>query len=305
MQNLFLDGRTTADINARVAKVLRDLGNPEPPLRLELVLDLLELDKGYYSSSDDGLLRETAHRLKIAGKQVLKRPRLLLDVVKKLDLRALYIPDQRRILLDSELPSAKQRWGEAHEIGHSLLDWHEHMMHGDQERTLSLSCQNQLESEANFAAGRLIFLADEFKDRLLGLDNVSLTGVRGLAKEFGNTITSTLWRTVESLDVPAFALISQHPNKPRDWSLPAVRYFIRSKALGARFVGLSETELFSVIGSYCHGRRGPIGNSVVVLTDADGSEHEFFAETFFNNYEALTLGTYIGPRRAVVVVGNA
>jgi hypothetical protein len=41
-----------SDIDELVAKVLRDLGNPEPPLRLAVVRDLLTLDLKYYSSTD-------------------------------------------------------------------------------------------------------------------------------------------------------------------------------------------------------------------------------------------------------------
>jgi hypothetical protein len=42
----------------------------------------LELDKGFYSVQNGGALQETVHRLKLAGKQVIKRPSLLWDVVK-------------------------------------------------------------------------------------------------------------------------------------------------------------------------------------------------------------------------------
>ena len=38
--------RIREDIVARTRKILRDLGEPEPPLRLELVRELLKLDLG-------------------------------------------------------------------------------------------------------------------------------------------------------------------------------------------------------------------------------------------------------------------
>ena len=119
LPNRFLSERTAADIDARVSKILRDLDDPAPPLRLEIVRELLRLDRAYYSSSNTGVLLETVHRLKVAGKQVINRPWLLWDVVKKLDLKAIWVPDRKRILIDSELSKAKQRWGEAHEIGHA------------------------------------------------------------------------------------------------------------------------------------------------------------------------------------------
>jgi hypothetical protein len=42
--NAFLTDSEASDIDQQVAKVLRGLDNPEPPLRLEDVRELLELD---------------------------------------------------------------------------------------------------------------------------------------------------------------------------------------------------------------------------------------------------------------------
>jgi len=228
LQNLFLSERTTQDIDRRVAKILADMGNPQPPLRLEEVRHLLKLDLGWYSSADDGILRETWHRITMSGKQLLDRPGLLLDAVRKFDLKALWQPDRNRILLDAELPLLKQRWGEAHEIGHSILDWHEPMTHGDQKQTLSYTCHQHLEAEANFAAGRLVFLRDRFADELFS-GPLNLEAVRTLSKSYGNTITSGLWRTIESLNTPAFAMISQHPRTYSQGEGSPVRYCIRSR----------------------------------------------------------------------------
>ena len=69
MQNHFLAQRTERDIDKRVSKLFKDLDDPEPPLRLELVREQLRLDLTYYSSSDQGVLAETIHRLTVAGKQ--------------------------------------------------------------------------------------------------------------------------------------------------------------------------------------------------------------------------------------------
>ena len=41
----------------------------EPPVDLRIVRDLLKLDRGYYSTTDQGLLSETFNKLKIAGVQ--------------------------------------------------------------------------------------------------------------------------------------------------------------------------------------------------------------------------------------------
>ena len=103
MHNVHLSKATATDIGRQIDKVLKGLGNPEPPLQLDDVRELLRLDRGYYSTQDDSFLRETVSRMRVASKQILERPTLLMEVVRKFDLRALYIPDRKRILLDIRL----------------------------------------------------------------------------------------------------------------------------------------------------------------------------------------------------------
>lgn len=286
--NQILDARTAADIDRPIERIISDLGNPSPPLDLDMVRELLNLDRQFYSSADDSVLRETVHRLKVGAKQVVRRPSLLLDVVKKRDLKALWVPDRRRILIDQDMPSAKHRWGEGHEIGHSIIPWHEPLAHGDQRRTLSLTCEIQLESEANYAAGRLLFLQDLFAEHV-NSGPVDLARVRKLAGDFQNTITSTLWRTVETLDVPAFALISQHPRADMvDATKPLVRYFVRSPAFIERMPRMSPVPLYKGLRGFCWGRKGPIGEGEMVLNDGNGDAVGFQVECFYNGWEALT-----------------
>ena len=159
-RNRLLSERTAHDIDARVERVLKGLGNPEPPLRLEDVRHLLKLDLKFYTAKDASVAQEAISRIRVATLQVFNRPALILDAIHKWSLKALYLPDRKRILLDGDLPIKKHRWNEAHEIGHSLLPWHEDAMLGDNSHTLSPECHEQVEAEANFAAGRLLFLRD-------------------------------------------------------------------------------------------------------------------------------------------------
>jgi len=300
LHNRFLPERTVRDIDTRVTKVLKDLGDPEPPLPIASVRELLRLDLAYYSSSDTGVLAETVHRLKVAGQQVFQRPGLLVDAVKRLEIKALWVPDRKRILIDSELAAPKQRWGEAHEIGHSLLPWHEAVMHGDKQRTLSLDCEQQIESEANFAAGRLLFLKDVFVEHLRS-SPLTFAHVRKLAKTFGNSITTTLWRSVECTEGLAFGLVTQHPR--RTLSEEPLRYFVRSPRFEKEFNDTEAMQIFQVLRSFCTGSRGPIGQSEISMTDSNGDGHVFYAEVFFNTHEALTLGAYRRRRTGVAQAG--
>ena len=85
--NVILSDKTAQSVDARVDKILKDLGNPKPPLNLGNVRELLKLDLGYYSTADTSWLSEKIHQLKVAGKQVLLRrvckERLLLIQLKE------------------------------------------------------------------------------------------------------------------------------------------------------------------------------------------------------------------------------
>ena len=299
-RNLILTPQTAVSIDDRVDRLLRDLGYPEPPLRLEQVREFMRLDLQYYSSSDPTWLREKVHRLKIAGRQILTRPTLMLDVVRKLDLKALLLPDCERILVDAVLPSPKQRWSVAHEIVHRLLPWHSGAVIGDRKRTLSPACHRQVEGEANYGAGRLLFLGSRLRDEVRSEATVDFETVRRLSKRFGNSITTTLWRIVENIDAPAFGLVSAHPRGELRHGNDPVRYFIRSPQLALRFPSLSEWAIVQSLPGFCRGSHGPIGKTEAIISGGDGRAHVFLMECFCNHYDTLTLGTYRRVRAASV-----
>ena len=305
-RNRILSEKTAQDIDERVERVLRGLGHPEPPLRLEDVRELLKLDLDFYTANDPGVLRETVSRIRIAGIQVYKRPMLLIDAIRKASLQALYIPDRRRILLDASLPKLKHRWSEGHEIGHSLIPWHEAIMLGDNSLTLTPACQEEVEAQANFAAGRLLFLRERFTEEARSLEP-SIKATQALKEVFGNTLSTTLYRVVESFgaDRPLVGMISGHPHptkrgKDFDPSNPC-RHFIRSPAFRRHFGKISEVQLFREVSGYCGAQGGgPLGEDELVLIDDNGDRHCFHFETFFNRYDALTLGKYLRPVHSVM-----
>src|SRR6266853_2669711 len=185
-----------ARIDERVERILRELGNPEPPLRLGDVRALLKLNLGYFSRDDDSLFSRVVRRLTIAGKQVLQRPMLLAEAVGRFNLRALYLPDRQRIILDDSPPQPKHRWLVTHEILHDILPWHRSVLFGDNEHTVTPACHAKIEAEANFGAGRLLFFRERFIEEARARD-FGFASIRKLKPMFGNTLTTTLWRYVE------------------------------------------------------------------------------------------------------------
>jgi hypothetical protein len=218
-----------------------------------------------------GIAREAISRIRVAAIQVYQRPTLLIDAIRKLSLKALYLPDRKRILLDSSLPPKKHRWNESHEIGHSILPWHDEMTLGDNQHTLSQDCHEQIEAEANFAAGRLLFLRERFVDEARSMDP-TIASVQKLHRTFGNTLSTTLYRFVETAgrDRPIVGLITEHPHVTRrsqdfDCLNPCL-HFIQSPAFAKSFAKMPEIEMFEAIANYCGSQNGgPLGSSNLIL----------------------------------------
>ena len=305
MKNMHIEHYAEQDIKKQIEKILKGLGYPKPPLVLKDVRTLLGLDFDYYNSEDDSLLKEYISKLRIAGKQIITRPSLLLDVVKKAKLSALWLPDQKKILIDKKAPELKHRWMEVHEIGHSIIPWHRDYLLGDDSESLSSSCHEKLENEANFAAGQLLFLLCRFSDEANDM-KINMNSILKLKKIFGNTITSTLWRFVEDTHshVPMVGLISQIPSredKGFKFETPC-KYIIESKKFKEKISNIQSSEFYSIVKQHCSSaKRGFLGESEVILFDNNGKRHLFYFQTFSNTYEALTLGVYKRPVNLSIV----
>lgn len=299
MKNKRIDPFAAEDIRDQVAKVLRGLGNPEPPLELSDVRELLKLDLQFYSSTNTGPLKEFISRLTVGGKQVIKRPGLILDAVREGGLRALWLPDRKRILIDSALHDLKKRHTEAHEITHSITEHHASYFLGDDRETLRPSFHDKIENEANFGSGELLFFQDRFEREALDMPRTIDTLVE-LAKRYGNTNTMALWRLIETApkDEVLFGVISGHPKRPEQNFNPdePCRYFIESSAFKERFGNVTEVDAFASIKSYCNSKRGgPLGEGEVDFVGRNGERHRFQLETFHFYWESLTLGVHKGP----------
>jgi hypothetical protein len=285
-----------ADIRAQVERVLRDLGNPEPPLDLGSVIGQLKLDFKYYSSTDLSLFDEFAHRVRVAGKLVIREPGRILDVIRKAKLNALWLPDGRRILMDEDVPTPKQRHISAHEIVHSIVPWHKTFLLGDNELTLDPHCQAIIEAEANYGAGQLLFLQGRFAGDARDSD-LNWKNLQALKNRYRNTLTTTLWHAVEEREpeTPVLGLISRHPRHPSiggGADGAHVRHFIRSRAFRRFFPGVTADDIYGIVRSYIRfSKRGPCGDGAHPLIDANGERWEFAFQSFCNSYDLLTFGT--------------
>lgn len=296
------------DIGGQIQRILRDLGNPEPPLNLADVRSLLSIDLQYYRSTDPGLIAELTHRFNLLGRRTIPGlGRHLASALSKSKLCAFWVPDSTRILLDQDVPQAKHRWIEAHEITHSVTPWHKDFLLGDARQTLDPACHASLEAEANYGAGRLLFMDDRFGADARDL-SFDFKSIKRLADRYANSIVSTFWRTVEERNPgqAAFGLISVHPHHAdvgaHDGEDPW-RYFIRSALFRTQFGNISPADVFDLVARHATRRRtGPILLAEDVLPDVTGKIFEFRVESFSNSYALLTLGFPLRERGPVVAV---
>ena len=282
------------DINAQVDRLLRDLGNPEPPLQLELVRELLRLDLQYYNTSNTTFFDDIRHRIRVGKKQVKARPGLILDTIKKLNLSGLWVPDSKRIFIDEDVPVPKHRWIEAHEINHGIIEWHNDYLFGDNKLTLTHDGDAAIEAEANYGAGRLLFLGERFGEEIRSKP-LTFDSINSHAKSYGNTIQSTLWRTVEEYapDRPIFGTVSVHPNHP---DIGAAEFagaprLIRSARFRQQFASVTPGDAFLILEKHARWNRGgPVVDAEDTLIDVNGDAHEFRIEGFSNTHALLAYG---------------
>lgn len=304
MNNIFLDLRTVRDIDKVVDRVHQNLDYKDGAIELREVRELLRLDLKYYRLDDPGLVDEVIHKLKVGAKQVIARPGLLVEAVRKFDLSALFVPDRKRILVDDSVPDLKKRWYETHEIAHSLIPWHADYTLGDDRSTLSQGCHERIEAEANYGGGRLLFPNEVFTQHRLA-STMSLARVREIAKHFRNTITSTLWRCVEQTGELTFAAIGEHPRRPRD-NKPVVEYFVRSQSFATQFPNVTDGDVWAWMCGYCgYKATGPLGTTEVTIQDANSISHIFVIESFSNGHNVLTMARWIRLAPTAVHVGGA
>lgn len=283
MKNPILKDSTKRRIDSSVDRLLKDIGCFEPPLDLAEVRRNLRLDLQYYSGSDPSHLSQLTHTLKIAGAEVLRNSRAVSWVVKKFGLKGFLFWDLNEIHIDQDLHDLKLRWAESHEIGHRLCGWHKHFLLGDTKSELSPMCHAKIEAEANYASGQLLFLRERFVEQLMS-NAMDFKQLLSLKKDFGNTMTTTLWRMVEEYRGPeaVVGIVCGHPHH-RDETFDALnpcKNVIESRKFREQFSEITEIQLFSKLQEASNwNRRGMISEREVELTDDNGDSHTFVFES--------------------------
>jgi hypothetical protein len=228
-----MDGSTREEIDNEVTRVLREAGLTDPPIMIEDILEHLQLDREFYDLEDPSLLRRFWHKVRVRGQRLIK-------VVKKVNLAAVWLPDEEQILVDSSLPRPKQKWASFHDSIHSVLPWHREYFLGDTAQTLDPDFQEMLENEANYGASAAMFGVDMFTKDALDT-SPCWSSVETLSKRYDKSLVTTLRRYVGfSHDRPMIMVISTPSwmDKPLDQKF-RWRHIVTSNRFDREFAPIS------------------------------------------------------------------
>ncbi len=280
-----VDNSTRREIDKIVEQILRDADLCKPPIQITDILEHLKLNRDFYSLDDPTLLRRFAHRLQIGTRKVINVVR------EKIRLAAVWIPDEKRILVDTSLPEPKQLWASFHDSVHTVLPWHREFFLGDTAQSLEHEYQDMLEAEANYGASGLMFGGKVFTAQALDT-TPCWQSIEQLTKLHGKSYVTTFRRYVEhSHDFALAGLISTPwwKEKPED-QITRCRHFIRSPAFEKEFPKVHPDQLLDPVNRSTRPRKwGIAGDFTFAVENVAGDQCAFFAESFFNQHYLMTL----------------
>jgi hypothetical protein len=279
---------SAAEIDKIVWRVLCDSGQTQPPVQVAAIYEHLKIHRDYYNLRDPGVLDKAKYALRVGASTVL-------ELVRKAKLQAALFFDERRVIIDSNLPPIKRDWPACHEATHGALAWHRTYFLGDTAQTLDPDWQEMLEAEANYGASAFMLCGPVFDRESKDVKPI-WDQVKGLVSRYGKSIPVTIRRYVQYGPNHVMAmLVSTPPWKeiPEDQD-NVWRHFVGSPRFAQKFSEVTASDLVTgvnvnvkpVVG-------GPAANYNFSLSDNDGEAHEFRAECFFNRYYLITLFVHV------------
>lgn len=216
-----------------------------------------------------------------------------------------YVRSERTVFIDTTQAEPRVLFTDAHEAIHAACEWHDAALHWDGVDELFRQRQDQVEGEANYGAGHLIFQGGRFH-RVALEDAVSLATPLALADRFGaSRVAAAHFYTEEHPDPVALLVLGRYIRLGSDtypiWRSVHSRSFgERYGDLGARFPqGVKASDVgnapFASVLSACRTAIDPPSDRIE-LTDLAGKPRPFVAEAFFNQYVQLV---FVHERRRV------
>lgn len=278
-----MDESTRQEIERRAVSVLNEARLVEPPINIEEVLEFLKVNRKFYDLEDPSLLQRFTHKLRIGGQRFVA-------IARKINLAAIWAPDENIILIDHSQPEPKQLWASFHDATHRLLPWHREYFLGDTAQTLEPSYQEMLEEEANYGASALMF-GPKFTVCARSLP-VGWAAIETLKRLHKKSYVTVLRRYVEhGLDIELAGLVSTAPWDvvPEDQTSRS-RHFVTSPQFLRAFPEIEGECLRQIVDQNVSYRRGgPLGQFQLDIQNSDGKRFEFRAECFYNTHYVMSL----------------
>lgn len=164
------------DAIAKVAaNTLIELSIKDPPIDVVSIFDEESLNINFFDKEDPSF-RQLA---------------LNIGVTKADLLRGILFVDRNLVLARNDGYERRTKWVLGHELGHWKLPWHIQILYKCTQFDLCHTARKQMEREANFYSGELLFLGDTFKEMLF-YSQLSLDQIKSLANRFLMSKESTL-----------------------------------------------------------------------------------------------------------------
>lgn len=279
-----IDQATRAEIDKITSGILKDAGMKDPPFLIDRLIAHLQLHHGFYDLEDPSFLQRLRHKIVVGGLKIA-------SITEKIRLCGIWLPDMRKILVNSSLPGAKIDWTSFHDASHAVLPWHKDFFMGDTAQTLDPDFQEMLESEANYGASAFMFGGQLFTKEALHYAP-EWNSVQALKKRYKKSLTTTLRRFVQfSHDIPMAMVVNTAWWDPKpEGQEHRVRHFVGSGLFGTQFACVTRDWILTQINANTRRRKGGIvGEFGLMVADVDGVLHQFNAESFYNTHDVLTL----------------
>jgi hypothetical protein len=231
---------------------------------------------------DDRFLAKATKRVGGALKKALSKVLGVLDIAAK------------TMHLDRTVHAAKLPFLKLHELGHGILPWQHdiYALTADCKQTLDPEITDIFERETNAFASEVLFQVDTFT-REAADHPFAIKTPLSLSKKYGASVYSTVRRYVRT-NARSCVVVVLEPTTlvPGHGFTAKLRRVVASPTFEAQFGPMSWPEVFTPDDAL--GRIVPIGRRMsrpqqVVLTDANGTQHECIAEGFDSTHQVFIL----------------
>jgi ACT domain/IrrE N-terminal-like domain len=106
--------------------------------------------------------------------------------------------EERVVFIDEEQGESRRQWTDAHEAVHVMCGWHAEVLRLDNEDTLFKELHDEIEAEANYGAGHLVFQGGRFHRRALA-DQISIRTPIALSSSYGASGTRRFTTTSRNI----------------------------------------------------------------------------------------------------------